>query len=165
MSQYIVATILKMKTPLLQDRVEEMIQRRSRIESYGNLVFTSMILNCWERHGDIAAEFVSQSAITACMRSVCVRNQKELPEIVDYKPCPEAQACMREAQMSVIQMMTSFDSDQGLGQIINSAARRYLTVFTTNFSEHMVTWVNRNAELSSQIYMISNTPLWPTRNF
>ncbi len=43
-SEYIVATALKPRKKIIGERIEELIQRRSRIESYGNDVFTLMFL-------------------------------------------------------------------------------------------------------------------------
>ncbi len=43
-SEYIVATALKPRKKIIGERIEELVQRRSRIESYGNAVFTLMLL-------------------------------------------------------------------------------------------------------------------------
>ena len=143
MGEYIVATALKTRLPLIQSKIEELVQRRSRIESNGNAVFTLMLLQRFESKEEITEDFVSQSAITACMRSVCIRDQNELPEDVKFRVDADVQVCMRDAQKVVIQLMKSFDPDEGLGQIVNDAARRYLTVFKNNFSEHMDKWQRR----------------------
>ena len=134
-SEYIVATALKPRTNIVGKRIEELVQRRSRIESYGNAVFTMMLLRRFESKSDITASFVSQAAIGACMRSVCVRKRNERPSAVEFK-CADVQTCMRVSQQEVTQRMNSFDSDEleGVCQIMNDAARRYLTIFKNNFS-------------------------------
>ena len=73
MGEYVVVTALKVRTPFIRQTVESIVQSRSRIESYGNAVFTLMLLQRFESNNKITAEFVSQSAIGACMRSVCIR--------------------------------------------------------------------------------------------
>jgi hypothetical protein len=94
-SEYIVATALKPRTNIVGKRIEELVQRRSRIESYGNAVFTLMLLRRFESRSDITASFVSQAAIGACMRSVCVRKRNERPSAVEFK-CVDVQTCMRK---------------------------------------------------------------------
>ena len=97
MSQYSAATTVKRRTPLLQLQMEAWVQRCSRIESNGNSIFTWMLLQCFERHREIANKYVSQSAIAACMRSVCVRNHNAFSETVEYKPCSEVQSMHKES--------------------------------------------------------------------
>ena len=142
MSEYIVATALKVPAQSIRLQIEELVLRRSRIESFGNAVFSLMLLQRFENKDEITAEFVSQSCIGACMRSVCVRAKAKEPTDVEYTH-PDVQACMRVAQKTVVEQMTSFDTDQGITQIMNDSARRYLTVFTNNFSEHMGAWQRR----------------------
>ena len=110
-SEYIVATALKPRTNIVGERIEELVQRRSRIESYGNAVFTMMLLRRFESKSDITASFVSQAAIGACMRSVCVRKRNERPSAVEFK-CVDVQTCMRVSQQEVTQRMNNFDSDE-----------------------------------------------------
>ena len=141
-SEYIVATALKPRTKIGGKRIEELVQRRSRIESYGNAVFTMMLLRRFESKSDITASFVCQAAIGACMRSVCVRKRNERPSAVEFK-CADVQTCMRVSQQEVTQRMNSFDSDEGVCQIMNDAARRYLTIFKNNFSMRMGAWQYR----------------------
>ena len=141
-SEYIVATALKPRTNIVGERIEELVQRRSRIESYGNAVFTLMLLRRFESRSDITASFVSQAAIGACMRSVCVREHNERPSAVEFK-CVDVQTCMRVSQQEVTQRMNNFDSDEGVCQILNDAARRYLTIFKNNFSMRMGAWQYR----------------------
>jgi hypothetical protein len=139
MSEYIIATSLKPRLQTIRDQIEDLVQKHSRIESYGNATFSLMLLTRFERQLPITAPFVSQSAISACMRSVCVRKQHTRPSEVCYK-YSDVQACMRTSQQIVTQRMRGFDSDEGIPQILNDAARRYLNVFKNNFSEHMATW-------------------------
>jgi hypothetical protein len=134
-SEYIVATALKPRKKIIGQWIEELVQRRSRIESYGNAVFTLMLLQRFESKSEITASFVSQAAIGACMRSVCVRKRNERPSAVEFK-YKDVQACMRVSQQEVTQRMNSFDSDEseGVYQIMNDAARRYLTICKNNVS-------------------------------
>ena len=92
-------TALKPRTNIVGERtrINKMVQRRSRIESYGNAVFTRclMLLRRFESKSDITASFVSQAAIGACMRSVCVREHNERPSAVEFK-CVDVQTCMRK---------------------------------------------------------------------
>ena len=143
-SEYIVATALKPRKKIIGQWIEELVQRRSRIESYGNTVFTLMLLQRFESKSEITASFVSQAAIGACMRSVCVRKRNERPSAVEFK-YKDVQACMRVSQQEVTQRMNSFDSDEseGVYQIMNDAARRYLTIFKNNVSMRMGAWQYR----------------------
>jgi hypothetical protein len=134
MGEYIVTTALKTSLPLIQSKIEELVQRRSRNERNCNAVFTLMLLHRFESTQEITEAFVSQSSILACMRSICIRSRNEVPEDVKFRVYDNVQLCMRDVQKVVIQRMTSFDPDEGLGQIVNDAARRYLTVFKNNFS-------------------------------
>ena len=107
MGEYIVATALKVRAPSIRLQIEELVLRRSRIESFGNAVFSLMLLQRFESKDDITAEFVSQSSIGACMRSVCVRAKAKEPTDVKYTN-PDVQACMRGAQKTIVEQMTSF---------------------------------------------------------
>ena len=102
MSEYIVATSLKPRLQTIRDQIEDLVQKRSRIESYGNATFCLMLLNRFESQLPITAPFVSQSAISACMRSVCVRKQHNRPVEVCYE-YPDVQACMTTSQQIVTQ--------------------------------------------------------------
>ena len=141
-SEYIVATTLKPRKKVIGKRIEELVQRRSRIESYGNAVFTLMLLRRFESKQEITENFVSQSAIGACMRSVCILKKHQRPPVVEYK-YEDVQTCMRVSQQEVTQRMSSFDSNEGVCQILNDAARRYLTIFKNNFSTRMGSWQYR----------------------
>ena len=154
-SEYIVATALKPRTNIVGERIEELVQRRSRIESYGNAVFTMMLLRRFESKSDITASFVSQAAIGACMRSVCVREDNERPSAVEFK-CVDVQTCMRVSQQEVTQRMNKFDSDEGVCQILNDAARRYLTISRTISP---CAWERGSTEQLLRIYDVVNISL------
>ena len=158
MEQYIVVTALKTGTwsetkdgkDPIRNYIEELVQRRSRIESYANSVFSMMLLNRFESKCEITAPFVSQAAISACIRSVCIRGTDIYPKEVEYTKYAEVQQCIRVAARIVTQRMNTFDSDEGLGQIMNDSARRYLTVFTNNFAENMDKWQYRTIRADLQ---------------
>ena len=60
-SEYIVATALKPRKKVTGEWIEELVQRRSRIESDGNAVFTLMLRRRFESKQEITENFVSQS--------------------------------------------------------------------------------------------------------
>ena len=101
-----------------------------------------MLIQRFERNQEITSDFVSQGAINACLRSVCIRKCNAIPSDVTFKYV-DVQDCMRVSQQMVIQQMKSFDSDEGLGQTMNDSARRYLTNFKNTVSERMEAWQYR----------------------
>ena len=159
MEEYIVATVLRTSLPIVRQTIEDIVQRRSRIESFGNAVFTLLLLRRFESTKPITASFVSQFTIGACMRAVCVRKTQERPLPVEFKII-EVQECLRAAQDTVTSMMESFDSDEGLGQTMNAASRRYLTVLKNNFSERLESWQARTilAELRQREHIAIKDP-------
>ena len=102
-----------------------------------------ILLNRFESNCDITAPFVSQAAILACIRSVCIRGTDICPKQVEYTKIAEVQQYIRVAVRIVTRRMNAFDSDEGLCQIMNSSALRYLTVFTNSFSANMKKWQKR----------------------
>jgi hypothetical protein len=92
------------------DVVEELVQRRSRIECFGNAVFTLMLLKRVESRQPVTADFVSQACLNACFRSVCARPPALRPNPVEFKAI-DVQTCIRDAQTFVTTKMSSFDSD------------------------------------------------------
>jgi len=89
-----------LRCPLFRDIVEELVQLRSCVQSAGNLVFTQSILLACE-DTILVKEMVSQAAIGACMRSVCVRNGLLKPGIVNYKHVNYLRY-LRQAQCDVV---------------------------------------------------------------
>jgi len=55
--------------------LNSIIQLRSRVEAYGNLVFTHAILSCFQNNEYVHEKMITQSFVGACMRSVCVRTE------------------------------------------------------------------------------------------
>ena len=127
-----------LRCPLFRDVVEELVQLRSCVQSAGNLVFTQSILLACE-DTILVKEMVSQAAIGACMRSVCVRNGLLKPGIVNYKHVNYLRY-LRQAQCDVVQYMTHFESDTGLTEIMNQAAREYKTVLDNSVWMHFRKW-------------------------
>ena len=110
--QYIVSSTLRV-LPFVKPVIEEIIQRRSRIESHGNAVFTLMILKRFESHTFFTDNFLKQSVISACMRSVCSRSPGLPPKPVKYID-HIVQDAIIDAQTIIISSMTHFDDDTGL---------------------------------------------------
>ena len=69
-SQTCVKTFLKCSKQAKQE-IEEVVQLRSRVESYGNCVFTLAILLQFKKTGYVSEKLCSQSAVSAAMRAVC----------------------------------------------------------------------------------------------
>ena len=69
MDEYVVATSLKPRLQTIRDQIEDLVQKRSRIESYGNATFCLMLLDRFESQLPITAPFVSQSAISRRLRA------------------------------------------------------------------------------------------------
>ena len=64
----IVVTSLRMKLPALHKQIEDTVQLRSRVESFGNAVFTYMLITRFESSKPITKHFVSQASIgTSCI--------------------------------------------------------------------------------------------------
>ena len=123
--QYIVVTALKTGTSSTTEDpigkyIEDLVQRVSRIESYAHSVFTLMLLNRFESKCAISKKFITQSTISACIRSVCVRKERIRPLEVKYMHT-EVQTCIRVAAHVVTQHMNMFDSDEGLTKIMDSS--------------------------------------------
>ena len=133
--EYVVRTILRSR---YRHVIEEVIQRRSRIESFGNLVFTRALL---EQHskGPLTERMISQAFIGACMRSVCVRKQQTVPQEVACKG-EECRAALALAQRHVTSKMTSFDTDAGFTATFNQAARQYVTSLTNHIFLNFLKW-------------------------
>ena len=70
--QYVVTSALRI-VPFAKAAVENIIQLRSRVESLGNAVFTLAVLRRFEAGVEFTEQFMSQSCVSACMRSMCSR--------------------------------------------------------------------------------------------
>ena len=120
-----------------------MVQRRSRIESYGNAVFTLMFC------GALKVGLTSphrlcprRPLVHVCDQCVSANTMNARPPLnLSVWTCRHA--CARVSQQDVTQRMNSFDSDKNIYQIMNDAARRYLTIFKNNFSMRMGAWQYR----------------------
>jgi hypothetical protein len=121
--------------------LNSIIQLRSRVEAYGNLVFTHAILSCFQNNGHVHEKMISQSFVGACMRAVCVRKETR-PSIVIYSPCPESEKYLKVSSNIVTKTMKTFDSDTGWTETFNQAARQYITSLYNNiffiFNSHAV---------------------------
>ena len=125
---------LKPRKKIIGQWIEELVQRRSRIESYGNTVFTLMLLQRFESKSEITASFVSQAAIGACMRSVCVRKRNERPSAVEFK-YKDVQACMRKGLAT-----GGYPTDEQLrfGQEYTSNHKRCCTAILNHLQEQLL---------------------------
>ena len=70
--EYVVCSALRV-LPFAKATVEAIIQRRSRIESNSNMLFTLMLLRWYESGKPFTDMSVEQSTINACVRAVCSR--------------------------------------------------------------------------------------------
>ena len=107
--QYVIKTGLHVNHPLYKSAIEEVVQLRSRIESFSNLVYTHACLTIFrDGHYELLEHFVSQTVVTACARAICVRGSGV--------PCPvtissriqhsqSIQSCLRTSQAQVVQQM------------------------------------------------------------
>ena len=95
-AESVVKTSLKMKLPVIRQVLEDIVQLRSRVESFGTAVFTQMLLLRFENSKPITEHFVSRGCITACLRSVCVRRNELIPSEADFKH-PEVRDCIRKS--------------------------------------------------------------------
>ena len=156
-SEYIVATALKPRKKIIGQWIEELVQRRSRIESYGNTVFTLMLLQRFESKSEITASFVSQAAIGACMRSVCVRKRNERPSAVEFK-YKDVQACMRKGLAT-----GCYPTDEQLrfGQEYTSNHKRRCTAILNHLQEEFFSyaWAHGSTEQFLRIYDVVNISL------
>jgi hypothetical protein len=119
--------------------LNSIIQMRSRVEAYGNLVFTHAILSCFQTNGHIHEKMISQSFIGAYMRSVCVRTEAQ-PSIVVYSPCPDSEQYLQASSGTVTSMMKTFDSSLGWTETFNQAVRQYTTSLHNNIFIHFQQW-------------------------
>ena len=96
---------------------------------------------------------VSQSFVGACMRAVCVRDGRLEPERVKYGHA-ECLSYLQDAQTTVVDNMKAykmvFNTDKGLKETMNQAAREYTTVLHNNIWMHFSKWQAKlvKAELS-----------------
>ena len=63
-----------------------------------------------------------EQLIQSCMRSLCLRNGLLKPSIVNYKHTNYLRY-LRQAQCDVVLYMNHFESDTGLTETMNQAAR------------------------------------------
>ena len=147
--QYIVTSSLAV-APVAKATIEAIVQARSRVESFGNAVFTLSALRRFESGQEFTKESMSQSCFSACMRAVCSRVPGTGPVPVEYEH-KDVEAYIRSAAETVVSTMTVFDNDKGLTQTFNQAARRYNTVLKNNFFMRLSAWQGRElrAELRS----------------
>ena len=143
MSEYIVATTLRPYVqPFALRAVERVVQMRSRVESLGNLVFTTLLLQWFESGLSIPAELLLQATIGACMRAVCSRVDGSRPEPVEYIH-KDIQTGLRTAQQMVISKMDRFENDQGFTQTFNQSALRYRTNLVNTLFRGFFKWQAR----------------------
>jgi hypothetical protein len=136
MDQYVVKSSL---VSPYKNILNSIIQLRSRVEAYGNLVFTHAILSCFQTNGYIHEKMISQSFIGACMRSVCVRKEVR-PSVAVYSPCPESEKYLKVSSDIVNKKRQTFDSDTGWTETFNQAARQYITSLHNNIFLHFQQW-------------------------
>ena len=77
MEQYTVTTSIGTYIPVVREALEELVRRRSRIESHGYALFSLMLLQRFESGQTISVPFVSQAAISACMWAVDIRDSTD----------------------------------------------------------------------------------------
>lgn len=146
-SQVCVKTFLSCSKQVKQE-IEEVVQLRSRVEAYGNCVFTLALLLQFKKTGNISEKACCQSAVSAAMRSVCLRRGKgEKPAAIKYGPCRVAESFLLLAQKTTTDAMKTFDDDSQLTETFNQSARQYITVFQTNVSEHFEKWLSTALQL------------------
>ena len=138
MEEYVVKTSLHVQ-PFAKHALEALVLKRSKIESHANLVYTLMLLRRYESGLPFTKMFVSQSAVWACLRSVCSRKKGVQPSPVEFKDL-EVQAAIRNAQDTVLPTITSFEDNTGLTQTMNQSARSFLTVFQNNVFMRLEAW-------------------------
>ena len=124
----IIKTFLKC-TRTVQEEIDEIVQLRSRVESYGNCVFTIMLLLQFKETGQVSEKSCSQSAVSAAMRSVCRRpGTCEKPTGIRYAPCKTTESYMSIAQENVTSLMSTFDDDGQLSETFNQSAKQFFLV-------------------------------------
>lgn len=140
-SQCIVASALHVKD-FAKPTLMRVVHERSVSESFGNAVFTLMLLTHFESGQTFTKQHLSQSCIGACMRAVCSRAEGRQPDPVDYEHL-DVQEAIRVAQGYVMAKMTSFCDDSGLTQTFNQSALRYETVLKNNLVMRLPSWQKR----------------------
>jgi len=121
--------------------IEEIVQLRSRVQATANLVFTRSVLSACKDGRLLSKHMVSQSFVGACMRAVCVRDGKAEPDRVQYGH-KECLSYLQDAQTVVVDRMKFdnmfFDTDKGLTETMNKAAKEYKTVLHNNVWDHLI---------------------------
>ena len=128
----VIKTFLKCARTV-QGEIDEIVQLRSRVESYGNCVFTLMLLLQFKETGQVSEKSCSQSAVSAAMRSVCLRpGRGERPIDVQYTPCKTTESYLSIAQKNVTSLMSTFDDDGQLTETFNQSAKQFFLVSLSN---------------------------------
>ena len=133
--EYIVKSTLR--SPTFRDVIEEIVQKRSNIQTTSNLVFTQAILLAC-KDGPLSENMVSQAFIGACMKAVCTRGTQR-PSIGKYTHA-ECLPFLQAAQAEVVAQMDTFESDEHLTETMNQAAKEYHTVLHNNVWIHFSAW-------------------------
>ena len=157
--QTVVKTFLRCNT-VVKEFIEEIVQLRSKVQSYSNALYTLVLLQTFNETGRIPKKMFDQAPINAAMRAVCSRKESTNPSVVVYKPCSIINARLVEAQTIVVAQMCSkkvpFEDDTGLTETFNQAARQFITVFRTNVVQHFKKWLQK--ALRTDVEQLTNYP-------
>ena len=130
--EYIVKTHLAC-LPFVKPVLEELLQRVSRIASYGSALYTLLVLKRFESGKPFTCAFTKQSTVSACFRAVCARDPNRPPQPVTYED-ETVQRWINDVQSLMLPALTSWETDKGLKETLNQEAKLYVTMLTNNFT-------------------------------
>ena len=106
--EYIVKTHLAC-LPWVKPVIEELLQRVSRIASYGTALYALLLLKRFESGEPFTCAFTKQSTVLACLRAVCARDPSRPPQPVIYED-KTVQRCIQDVQSLMLPAMRSWDA-------------------------------------------------------